>query len=108
MPTTEAEVSDCISTRNAACENRLFFVTRNGSLGLGPAQMRTGDMVFVLMGSAVLFILLQEFRYLDSHGVIHLPDEEKDHQENRVPKGIRRISVVEACRSSFCEGDYEL
>lgn len=40
-----------------ACQERRLFQTVDGHLGLGPAAMKAGDMVCVLFGSTVPFIL---------------------------------------------------
>jgi hypothetical protein len=44
------------------CQNRRFFVTKKGYLGIGPATMKEGDVCCVLFGATVPFIL----RKLDS------------------------------------------
>jgi hypothetical protein len=41
----------------AACGSRRFFVTVNGTFGLGPSETRVGDPVCVLLGSDVPFVL---------------------------------------------------
>jgi len=41
----------------AACGSRRFFVTANGTFGLGPSTTRAGDPVCVLLGSDVPFVL---------------------------------------------------
>jgi hypothetical protein len=43
----------------AGCDRRRFFVTENGTFGLGPTTMEVGDKVCVLLGSDVPFILEQ-------------------------------------------------
>jgi len=48
------------------CIPRRFFRTANGSLGLGPAIMEEGDIVCVLFGGVMSYILRpsEEGRYL--------------------------------------------
>jgi hypothetical protein len=45
-----------------AIQNRKFFVTREGYLGLGPREMQVGDEVYVLHGSNVPFVLRPKSR----------------------------------------------
>jgi len=40
-----------------SAHNRIFFVTRMGMPGIGPKVMRAGDIVAVLRGSGVPFVL---------------------------------------------------
>jgi hypothetical protein len=41
----------------AACDRRCFFVTKNGTFGLGSTTTKVGDKVCVLLGSDVPFIV---------------------------------------------------
>ena len=43
------------------CARRHFFITKQGRFGLGPSEMISGELVCVLLGSDVPF-LLQNFR----------------------------------------------
>lgn len=45
---------------NKVCHGRCFFVTERGHMGLGPAEMQKGDMVAVLLGGSVPFVLHAE------------------------------------------------
>lgn len=38
-------------------DNRVFFTTQNGYMGFGPPDMKAGDLVYVLLGSKVPFVL---------------------------------------------------
>lgn len=40
-----------------ATDGRVFFLTRNGSMGLGPASMRNGDTIHVLPSGRAHFVL---------------------------------------------------
>ena len=40
-----------------ACHGRTLFVTGTGSIGLGPAAMATGDVVCILFGGSIPYIL---------------------------------------------------
>jgi hypothetical protein len=40
-----------------ACVDRRFFVTRNGSMGIGPDAMNEGDIIGVLFGGRVPYLL---------------------------------------------------
>jgi len=40
-----------------ACMNRRFFVTRKGYMGLAPATAQKGDLVCILFGGNIPFIL---------------------------------------------------
>ena len=69
LPSTAFEPEDLIAGSNVqenlsfvasfqqATRNRRFFVTEQGQMGLGPRLMRPGDLVCVLLGSEVPFIL---------------------------------------------------
>jgi hypothetical protein len=39
-----------------ATESRRFFTTDRGTVGIGPKSMVTGDKIFMLGGSLVLFV----------------------------------------------------
>jgi len=43
----------------SASSSRIFFVTGKGYMGIGPSSMKKGDLVCVLLGSSVPFILRQ-------------------------------------------------
>ncbi len=45
-----------LAARNRSC-NSSFFITKKGYCGLGPNALRSGDMVCVLYGGAVPFVL---------------------------------------------------
>jgi hypothetical protein len=45
---------------NKVCHGRCFFVTDKGHMGLGPPEMGKGDLVAVLLGGSVPFILREE------------------------------------------------
>ena len=69
LPSTAFEPEDLIAGSNVqenltfvasfqqATRNRRFFVTEQGYMGLGPRLMRPGDVVCVLLGSGVPFVL---------------------------------------------------
>jgi hypothetical protein len=38
-------------------ENQTFFITRSGYIGIGPAQTRDGDQVWVFNGGNVPFVM---------------------------------------------------
>ncbi|KAK5169752.1 uncharacterized protein LTR77_005730 [Saxophila tyrrhenica] len=42
-----------------ACQNRAFFVTREGRIGIGPLEMREEDKVCIIPGSGVPLVLRQ-------------------------------------------------
>jgi hypothetical protein len=50
----EAGIQDLMK---AACTNRRFFATSNGTFGLGPSSTAVGDPVCILLGSDVPFVL---------------------------------------------------
>ncbi|KAN0102765.1 HET domain containing protein [Hyaloscypha variabilis] len=43
-----------------ACNGRSFFVTQKGRMGLGPIEMTDGDVVAILLGGSVPFILREQ------------------------------------------------
>jgi hypothetical protein len=43
-----------------ACNGRSFFITQKGRMGLGPIEMTDGDVVAILLGSSVPFILREQ------------------------------------------------
>ncbi len=47
-----------------AARSRRFFLTHTGYLGLGPADMSSGDQVYLISGSKVPFVL-REFEELE-------------------------------------------
>ncbi|MCJ1256837.1 hypothetical protein MMC24_004662 [Lignoscripta atroalba] len=52
--------------RVEAIENRRFYVTREGFMGLGPSEAQEGDVVCVLQGAHVPFVL----RKVEDHHVL--------------------------------------
>ncbi|KAE8448242.1 hypothetical protein EG329_009673 [Mollisiaceae sp. DMI_Dod_QoI] len=56
MPPTPMSRSIDTAIRSATVR-RTFFITEQGYIGLGPAKMRTGDHLFILLGSKSPFIL---------------------------------------------------
>lgn len=46
----------CIAFMKASCERR-FFVTKSGRIGIGPANTKAGDIVAILQGGRLPFIL---------------------------------------------------
>ena len=53
------------------CMNRKLLTTLNGYIGLGPPQTQIGDVVFILIGSRVPFVLR---RHEDQSPVTFSPD----------------------------------
>ena len=49
--------SELLSTIDEACNARRLFVTRNGRIGIGHKYCRPGDLVCILLGAAVPYIL---------------------------------------------------
>jgi hypothetical protein len=45
---------------NKACNGRSLFVTEKGFIGLGPAWTQHGDVVSILLGGSVPFVLRRE------------------------------------------------
>jgi hypothetical protein len=68
---------------HSACGGRRLFHTSKGYLGLGPALLQAGDLVCVLAGGAIPFVLRQDLRSSPSkrrfklvgeayvHGIMH-------------------------------------
>lgn len=54
---TEAPSTRVEPAIRAATIRRTFFITKKGYLGLGPAKMRHGDQLFILLGSPTPLIL---------------------------------------------------
>ena len=48
-----------VASFQQATRNRRFFITEEGQMGLGPRLTRPGDLVCVLLGSQVPFVLRQ-------------------------------------------------
>ena len=46
--------------RKAACSGRRLFITENGSIGLGHLDVKVGDIICVLLGANVPFILRKQ------------------------------------------------
>jgi hypothetical protein len=44
---------------NKACGGRRFFMTERGYIGLGPAELQHGQLVTVLLGGQVPFVLCE-------------------------------------------------
>ncbi|OAK93948.1 hypothetical protein IQ06DRAFT_298698 [Phaeosphaeriaceae sp. SRC1lsM3a] len=45
------------ATVSLICSWRCFFVTRKGHMGIGPLRMREGDVIAILFGSTIPFVL---------------------------------------------------
>lgn len=60
IPTLEADAESYLKALTTACSYRSFFITADGRLGIGPSNMRNGDRVCILPGSAVPLILRKE------------------------------------------------
>jgi hypothetical protein len=70
-PTSRSAIKIYQMAIKNACSFRRFFITKNGRMGIGPAEMRTGDSACVFLGAAVpLIILHDEYRGLQRDGVI--------------------------------------
>ena len=55
--------ADCFFVAaHSACDGRRLFYTSKGYLGLGPALLQAGDLVCVLAGGAIPFVLRQDSR----------------------------------------------
>jgi hypothetical protein len=76
--------ADCfLLAAHSACGGRRLFHTSKGYLGLGPALLQAGDLVCVLAGGAIPFVLRQDSRSSPSkrrfklvgeayvHGIMH-------------------------------------
>jgi hypothetical protein len=57
-----AEAKRFHSTLSVRCVSRRAFVTKDGYLGLGPDAIQAGDIVVVLLGSNVPFILRESVK----------------------------------------------
>ena len=53
----EARVARFVQAMFAICDNRRFFCTACGRIGLGPQTLQSGDVVAVLYGSLAPFVL---------------------------------------------------
>ena len=51
------KAKDFMESFNRYCDNRRFFWTREGRIGWGAEQVREGDVVGVLDGGSVPFVL---------------------------------------------------
>lgn len=67
---TEESRQQAMIARAEAVEGRAFFVTREGFMGLGPADARVGDKVCVLWGGHVPFVLREMEGEGPSHHVV--------------------------------------
>jgi hypothetical protein len=76
--------ADCfLLAAHSACGGSRLFHTSKGYLGLGPALLQAGDLVCVLAGGAIPFVLRQDSRSSSSkrrfrlireayvHGIMH-------------------------------------
>ena len=72
-----------MSVALGACYGRRYFVTENGHMGIGPAAMRDGDVVCILFGGCVPYIL----RPTDADGLYKLVGESYVH-------GVMRGEVI--------------
>ena len=43
-----------------ACENRMFFSTKGGHIGLGPPETQPGDLICILFSAKELYVLRGE------------------------------------------------
>ena len=43
-----------------ACEDRMFFSTRSGRIGIGPPETQPGDLICILYGARPLYVLRRE------------------------------------------------
>lgn len=67
--------------RHALSHNRHFFITQKGRFGLGPQECRTGDLVYIVLGSRVPFILRRRghgFKFLGQAYVDGIMDYKGD------------------------------
>jgi hypothetical protein len=55
-----ATLSRHSSAVQTACKGRKFFGTRGGRIGLGPTDLRSGDIVCVLYSGSLLYVLRYE------------------------------------------------
>ncbi len=77
-------MNDDVSTQGAnmfrkACAGRNAFITSKGYLGVGPAVLKQGDQVCILLGGSVPFVLRKEdrdFRFLGETYISQLMDGE--------------------------------
>jgi hypothetical protein len=58
----EADAKRFHATLSVRCESRRAFVTKQGYLGLGPDATQAGDVVVILFGSNVLFVLRESMK----------------------------------------------
>jgi hypothetical protein len=59
---TSGDASCFLLAAHSACGNRRLFHTSKGYLGLGPALLQAGDIVSVLAGGIIPFVLRQDSR----------------------------------------------
>lgn len=76
-----------VTTALRACYGRRQFVTENRYIGIGPAAMKKGDVVCVLFGGCVPYVL----RETDTDGLYRVVGESYVH-------GIMRGEVIERWR----------
>lgn len=74
------------------CMHRRFFITEKGSVGIGPADMKIGDLVVVLRGAELPFILrrLVNYHHVGSayvHGIMY-GEAVKEWQSRNEPETV--------------------
>jgi hypothetical protein len=68
------------SAIRAATIRRTFFITKQGYLGLGPANIRSGDKFFILLGAPTPFIL-RDAGEREVRWMVHQPEYGSRQQE---------------------------
>lgn len=57
------DAQEFLQAMRLVCYNRCFFSTSPGRIGVGPQTMQSGDLVAILYGSSVPFILRRSTKY---------------------------------------------
>jgi hypothetical protein len=77
------------------CMNRTFFITERGYMGIGPLQTQHGDVVYLLGGSTVPFVLRKD---IDHHLPTSQSVDPRAEIDNRVPTmGEQHYRLVGDC-----------
>jgi hypothetical protein len=64
------------------CMNRTFFITEKGYMGIGPLQTQPGDVIHLLCGSTVPFVLRKDV----------------DHYPPKSPSVVSRVKVIDSIK----------
>jgi hypothetical protein len=97
---TSGDASCFLLAAHSACGNRRLFHTSKGYLGLGPALLQAGDIVSVLAGGTIPFVLRQDSRSNPSRRRFQLVGEAYVHGIMR-GEAVSKFAVNDPAKVAF-------